>query len=165
MQKKLIAFFLSILPIFCFFGCKITPSARFEPAKNFSAAAQAKKGDFSFECKVTCSSYEDTKIEFTAPASLEGLALTLSSEGIRVSAYGITDDFPTDCISGSSPASIILHAVRDGIFTARDFKDTGSGTYTADITVGETPVCITYDESGKITRIDAAAENFYAVFN
>lgn len=163
--KKTIAFFLTLLLILGLFGCKITSAARFEPAKSLSATAQAKKGDFSFTCKAMCSSYEEVKIEFTAPQSLEGLSLTLSSDGVKVNAYGIADDFPADYISQSSPVGILLYAVRDGIFTARDFTDTGNGTYTADITVGETPVRVTYSDNGMIARIDAFSENFHAVFN
>lgn len=163
--KKTIAFFLTLLLTFAFFGCKMTSAARFEPAKSLSATVQAKKGDFSFSCKASCSSYEEVKIEFTTPQSLEGLSLTLSSDGIKVNAYGIADNIPADYISQSSPVGILLYAVRDGIFTARDFTDTGNGTYTADITVGETPVRITYSDNGIITGIDAFSESFHAVFN
>lgn len=164
MSKKIIALFLSALPLFAFFGCKMTSAARFEPVKNFSATAQAKKGDFSFACKVTCTSYEDTKMEFTSPPSLEGLSLSLSSDGIRVNAYGIADSFPAEYINDASPVAVILYAVRDGIFTARDFAKTDSGTYTANVSVGEAPVCVTYTADGRISKINTANDGFFAAF-
>ncbi len=154
MSKKIIALFLAVLPVFAFFGCKNALPGKFEPLQIYSASAQAKKGDFSFECRVDCNSYEDTRIEFTSPESLSGLALALSSDGISVSAYGLADKFPADFIGESSPAYILLHALRDGLYSARTFTAAGDGAYTTDVKIGDSTVRISYNEYGEITRID-----------
>lgn len=153
MNKKIIALFAALLTVLAFFGCKNALPGKFEPLQIYSASAQAKKGDFSFECRVDCNSYEDTRIEFTSPESLSGLALALSSDGISVSAYGLSDKFPADFIGESSPAYILLHALRDGLYSARTFT-AGDGAYTADVKIGDSTVRISYNEYGEITRID-----------
>lgn len=162
MIKKFVALFSIVLSLVILFGCFSPPKARFEPTKSFTATAQAKKGDFSFSCKITCASYEDVRLEFVSPPSLEGLSLVLSAEGIKVNAYGIVDSYPADYIGSSSPVSIILNAVRDGVFVAKEFEEAGDGNYYSDIAIGEIPVRVLYSEDGKIRRIDAFSENFCA---
>lgn len=165
MFKKQAALFLLLIPIICFSSCGTLLPSRFEPVKSMSCTLEAKKGDFSFSCKASCSSYDDVRLEFISPKSLSGLSFCLSNGEIKVDAYGITDNYPADFLDSTSPVSLLLFAVRDGLFDARDFTSNGDGTVFTEITVGKTPVKIIYNESGFPVRIDVFSTGLSALLH
>ena len=136
----------------------------FSPVKEFALSMEATKGDKKFEADIICRSYADIKIAFTYPEELSGFTITADENGYNVNAFGVPDILDGDEVNDDSLLNVLVSGIRAVLFSNHgSFAKTENG-YTAELSVDSVPVSFNFSEDGYITKINAPAINFSAVF-
>lgn len=166
-MKHTRAVFLSAAFIFtCLFtACAdSSPLKSFFPQQTFVLEMTAQKGDKTFGADITCNGYNDIKISFTYPEELSGFTITADEDSFSVNAFGIIDEITEAELNKSSLLHVLTETVRTTVFTASEKFEADGDSLKADLTIGNTPVSVTFSREGYLTGMEAPTMDFSAVF-
>ena len=164
MKRVLFGLLLSILVAFS--GCEgtlFTPD--FAPVQAFALQMTATVNGKEFRATLTCRSYEEIALSFTAPEQLAGFSARTEGDGYVIDALGVPDAFRADTLPAGSPFRLLFDTVKTAVFTNHGafVRDKAHEAFTAALTVNGVPVAVTFDADGFLTGVTADA--FCAVFS
>ena len=117
-----------------------------------------------FQATLSCRSYEELELAFTAPEQLAGFSARTEGDGYAMDVLGVPDRISAGKLYADSPFRLLFDTVKTAAFTNHGafIRDKENGVYTAELTVNGVSVTVTFDEDGYLTEI--AADAFYAAF-
>ena len=154
---------LIVSVIFSSCGEKIF-TREFSPEKSFTLHMKAEKDGKSFEADVSCLNSEQITLAFTHPKELSGFSVTTENDGYKVNVFGLTDEVSDSELNNASLLNILIKAVRTSVFTNHGLFTKTDGGYTANLTVDEIPVFVSFKEDGFLQKIACETLNFSAQF-
>lgn len=131
----------------------------------FTLSMTAAVGRKEYQAALTCRSYEEIELAFTAPEQLAGFSARTQGDGYAMDVLGVPDFVTAEELYADSPFRLLFDTVKTAVFTNHGafVRDKENGVYTADLTVNGVPVSVTFDADGYLTKITADA--FRAVFS
>ena len=110
-----------------------------------------------YQATLTCRSYEEIGLSFTAPEQLAGFSARTEGGGYAMDVLGVPDTVRAEELYADSPFRLLFDTVRTAVFTNHGafVRDKATGAYTAELTVNGAPVTVTFDGDGYLTEIAA----------
>lgn len=164
MKKVFSGIILFIL--FILSGCEGTPfTPDFAPVQAFTLVISATINEKEFQATLSCRSYEEIELAFTAPEQMAGFTARTQGDGYAMDVLGVPADVAAGELYADSPFRLLFDTVKTAVFTNHGafIRNKETGVYTADLTVNGVPVSVTFDGDGYLTEIGTSA--FHAVFS
>ncbi len=149
-----------IIVLFVLSGCEGTPfTPDFAPVQAFMLGMNATVNGKEFQATLSCRSYEEIELAFTAPEQLAGFTARTEGDGYAMDVLGVPAALPAEELYADSPFRLLFDTVKTAVFTNHGafVRDKENGGYTADLTVNGVPVTVTFDGNGYLTQIAAAS--------
>ena len=110
-----------------------------------------------YQAALTCRSYEEIALSFTAPEQLAGVSARTEGNGYGIDVLGVTDTLRAEELYADSPFRLLFDTVRTAVYTNHGafVRDKANGVYTADLTVNGVPVSVVFDADGRLLTLTA----------
>ena len=120
------------------------------------------KDDKSFTADIIVRDYNDIKITFLSPASVEGFSISTCESGYEVNISDVKETLDKDTLKESSLLNILFNTIKTAVFSNHESITAEDDGYSAVLSIDMIPVSVFFSDEGYLTKIICEALNFSA---